>query len=395
MSGAGAAIPLQSLRVCILRTGPLEHDKRTQQVALALESAGAKVTVVCVAPKRRCYVLGGAVNVVEVWPGEASRHATRVLRVTLNLLRHVRQSQLLLRAARRSGAAFYHCMNVDTLLVGFRAARGRPKFAYDSREHFPSMRAPSQWTHRWWLLKERLLVRRAGLLIAVTDMIADDLARRYGVRRPCVVYNGPTDVVATASRVHRPVRLVHVGKLFADRHITEVIDAVAALGGSVVLRLLGWGYEEAVLKRYVRDRELEGLVQFMAPVPPADVVGAISDCDIGVINIKPDTDSHRWTGSNKLFDYMAAGLAELVTDLDFTRRIVESADCGIVMDGSGAPAIEAGLRHLLSDPVRLGEMKANAARAAGRYSWDNQRPVLFHAYAGWLAQPGRYSRRDS
>jgi hypothetical protein len=78
---------------------------------------------------------------------------------------------------------------------------------------------------------ERRLVPKAAAVITVTDMIAADLERRYGIRRPAVLVNGCTTHVTEAQPAHTPLRLIHQGKFFFDRHLDDVIRAVARQEG--------------------------------------------------------------------------------------------------------------------------------------------------------------------
>jgi hypothetical protein len=121
-------------------------------------------------------------------------------------------------------------------------------------------------------------------------------------------------------------------------------------------------------------------VTFVPPVPPEEVVASASGHDVGIINIWPENESHRWTGSNKLFDYMGAGLAELVTNLDFTRRIVETEQIGIVFDPPDVDQIAESLAWLIENPDEVARMKRNAVAAAPRYTWDAQAETLYAVY---------------
>jgi glycosyltransferase involved in cell wall biosynthesis len=342
---------------------------------------GLDVSVICVADPPRRWESPDGYSITEIWPGPASKHPVWAVRVAANLARMWRQHRTMVRLARAASADVYHCMNVDTLLQGWLASRRRGVYIYDSREHFASMRAPSPWAHRWWILKEHLLVPRAALVATVSDQIADDLRSRYGIARPVVVYNGPTEVLRSSSAPHRPLRVVHSGKFFRDRNLTELVDAVIALDGEAELRLLGWGYAEEELRRYVAERGGGRLVRFLPPVAPDAVVKAIGECDVGVLNIRADTLSHKWAAPNKLFDYMAAGLAQVVPDLEFVSTTVTANRCGIVMNGEGAASITDALAFLAGHSEELIRMKANAIDAAKRFSWDAQESTVAAAYS--------------
>ncbi|MBN1192839.1 MAG: glycosyltransferase, partial [Coriobacteriia bacterium] len=294
----------------------------------------------------------------------------------------------MVRAVREVSPDLVHCMNVDMLWVGFRAS-GCRRFVYDSREHFATTGDPPWLTRLWWVTKERILTPRAAGVLTVTDMIAEDLARRYRIPRPTALVNGCTSYVTEALPAHEPLRLLHQGRFYYDRHLDDVIEAVVRLDGRVQFTLQGWGHAEEDLKALVEQRGAGSFVVFQPPCPPDEVVAAAASHDVGIINIWPENDSHRWTGSNKLFDYMGAGIAELVTNLDFTRRIIETEECGIVFDPPTVDALVDRLTYLVENPDEVARMKRNAVKAAAKYSWESQAPALYEAYERALERARR------
>jgi len=383
---------LAGARICILRRGPIEHDKRTQQVARLLTEAGAEVTVVAIGEVGRTYRMqSGGFSVREVASLPPSENPVWALRVASNLTRNqLRAHSLkwnLVAAVRSLDPHLVHCMNVDTLRDGYRAL-GPGRFVYDSREHFATTGAPSERVRRGWMRTERRLVPRAAAVITVTDMIADDLERRYQIPRPAVLVNGCTSHVTEARPAHTPLRLLHQGKFFFDRHLDDVIRAVVRQQGRVVLTLQGWGEAEENLRALVAELGASEIVTFVPPVPPEEVVTSASEHDVGIINIWPENESHRWTGSNKLFDYMGAGLAELVTNLDFTRRIVEEEGIGRVFDPPDVDRIAEAIAWLLEHPEEVTRMKRNAVAAAPKYTWDAQAETLYAVYERALGRVG-------
>lgn len=230
---------------------------------------------------------------------------------------------------------------------------------------------------------------RVGRVVTVTDMIARDLAKRHRIVAPAVLVNGATEVVSTVASVRVPLRLLHQGKLFFDRHLDDIIRAVALQEGGAILTIQGWGEAEDSLRRLTESLSAAKWVQFVAPCSPSQVVESASGHDVGIINIWPENDSHCWTGSNKLFDYMGAGLAQVVTNLDFTRGIVEAEGCGIVVDPPTVERFTSVFSHLIDHPEEVERMKRNAVVAAPKYTWDAQAPMLYRAYADALETKSR------
>ncbi|MGD8474001.1 MAG: glycosyltransferase [Anaerolineae bacterium] len=69
------------------------------------------------------------------------------------------------------------------------------------------------------------------------------------------------------------------------------------------------------------------------------------------------------TASNKLMEYMAAGLPVLVSDRPGLRAFVREYECGLTVDESSAESIAAGVNALLGDPDLARRLGAAGARA--------------------------------
>ncbi|MDZ4179364.1 MAG: glycosyltransferase, partial [Coriobacteriia bacterium] len=273
-----------------------------------------------------------------------------------------------------------HCMNVDMLLAGYRAI-GAGRFIYDSREHFATTGHYPWHVRRWWMLKERLLVPRAGGVLTVSEPIAEDLARRYRIGRPTVIYNGPVSVVDVATPAHEPLRVLHLGTLFTDRSVPDLVRAVAQLQDEVLLTIQGRGPEESTIRSLIDDLDARSVVDLVPPCAPVAITESARNRDVGVFIAPPKTQNLAWSAANKLFEYMGAGLAVLLPPgFPVMCGIVESAGCGVVFDPPTVTGLTECLKHLVDNPAEVERMKRNAVKAAAKYSWDSQAPALYEVY---------------
>jgi hypothetical protein len=125
----------------------------------------------------------------------------------------------------------------------------------------------------------------------------------------------------------------------------------------------------------VQDR-----VVLLPPVPYHEVMQFTVDAHIGHALYEAVDDNNRLSGtaSNKLLEYMAAGLPVLASDRPGLRALVESYNCGLTADESDPASIAAAVNALLGDPQRARLMGANAARTFDEvFRYDKQfAPVL-------------------
>ena len=87
---------------------------------------------------------------------------------------------------------------------------------------------------------------------------------------------------------------------------------------------------------------------------------------------------------NKIFEYVAAGLPILSSDMAVSGEFVRRHGIGEVVAADDPAAIAAGLDRLL-DAARADELRGRISQAAREFTWDHERRHLIEAYAAAVA----------
>ena len=135
-----------------------------------------------------------------------------------------------------------------------------------------------------------------------------------------------------------------------------------------------WGFvvmgiaEPAYLDRLEALAQALGVEQRFVVLPPVgydQVAQFTPGADLGHALYEPVhiNNVHITTASNKIMEYMAAGLPLLVSDTPALRALVEQYECGVAADHNRPESVAAAVNCLLDDPVRARQMGAAAARA--------------------------------
>lgn len=375
---------LEGLNVCMLVTNDVSRDTRVRREARALMDAGAAVTIVGVGDHS---ANPGGLDIRLVSSAVASNARMRLLRVAANVLSAWRFERRMLRAAKTVAADVYHCHDLDTLGAGYHAARGRrAALVYDSHELcLEDAGVADDWRYPLLVRVERRICPVANLVITVNDAIAGELARRYGISRPLVLFNGP-DRCAVATPSQRPLRVFFQGSFSEGRGLPEIIEAMASLRGFVHLTLQGYGALESWLHNRVSELGLRDSVSVVPACAPEDTARDAAGYDVGVVGSTIEVLSVHLASPNKLFSYLGGGLALAVPDLPVMRGIVEEYHCGMVIDQMTPTAIAEALRWLADHPEDVARMKQGAVRACAEFSWENQAAKLVNAYAQMIKQ---------
>jgi glycosyltransferase involved in cell wall biosynthesis len=88
----------------------------------------------------------------------------------------------------------------------------------------------------------------------------------------------------------------------------------------------------------------------------------------------------------KLFEYMAAGLPVIATDVPLWRAVLERHGCGVCVPHGSPRRLGEAIGALLDDDERARGMgERGRAAAVEHYSWETQSAVLLELYAELLS----------
>lgn len=287
--------------------------------------------------------------------------------------------------------------DLDTLPVGALLAMiRRVPLIYDSHELFVEMFDPPHPLFKRLLTRlEATFIRRAELVVTVNPSIACELARRYGIDMPLVIFNCPPYQQALVSepRPDDSIRAIYHGGYAPDRGIEELLEASRRLdGASLFLRgmVSPPPHITQAVSRATNPVDGSPKAVLLPRVPMAELVASLRGFDIGIIPYKATCLNNYYSSPNKLFEYMMGGLAIAAADLPEIRRVVEEYENGVLFDPRDPADIAEKINALASDRSRLDEMKRNSIRgAAEQYSWEVQRPRLLRAIDDCLGRKER------
>jgi glycosyltransferase involved in cell wall biosynthesis len=294
------------------------------------------------------------------------------------------------RAAEREAADVYHAHDLDTLLAGHLARRRTgARLVYDFHEIWLEQLRPGVRTPIWRETFEKLegwLAPETDLRLTVCDSLGAWLSEKYGVG-PCVTVRNIPRLQPLAPR-ERPrggrVRLLYHGIYMPDRGLENLIEAMRYLPeAELIMRGFASSNDfESRLKAHAAAKGVADRVAFVPPVPVTELVERAREADIGLAPFTPACLNTYYCLPNKLFEYLAAGLAIGAADLPELRRLVQQHAVGVLFDPSSPRAMADGLRGLIADPRALAEAQRNARRAAEtQLNWDVEKKRLLDAYA--------------
>jgi glycosyltransferase involved in cell wall biosynthesis len=372
-------------RACIVSAVRPARDVRTfHKEARSLAAAGWDVTVI-----GRDAGPPVTVDGIRILP---LPHATGVGRA----LRQVRALQLAV--ATRPDVC--HVADLELLpLAPLLRRRGRA-VVYDCIEDYPAYMELKPWIPQPLRPAAGLSVAALERLVAprldavfTADLGTAARLRRYGAH-VSVLHNFPrrTEFAPPPAGSPREHDVLYHGSLPAY-HLRTMVEIAGALARRLpAARWTIVGEPDSSQARTdfhaeVAGRDLRGRVRLCPRVPFAEVASLLHRARTGVVPL-PDVAKFRTNVPMKLFEYFAAGVPAVASDLPPTRQLLGGTEAAVLVPPGNHEAFAEALEGLLCDPEHAAAVAGRAREAVEeRFHWEREEPALLGVYAALLCGP--------
>lgn len=370
------------------------NDARVLNEALTLQQAGYEVVVHAVhvagkTPLDEIFPSGIRVRRMTLWPWSRYRAVKNfsfgalLLQFFARLGWHVKTCARLVLAC----PSVIHAHDINTLPTAWLAAcLCRAKLIYDaheistSREGYRAIRALVACF-------ERRLMPRAHGNITTTENRAKFFARAYLIPRPVVLQNRPRFQRAiSSSRIRDELGLkrawpivLYQGMQQQGRGLELVLRIVNDVPDAYFV-FIGEGRLNDSLRRMSEELGVAERVRFISTVSLADLPNYTASADIGLQPIENTCINHSTTDSNKLFEYVQAGLPVIASALPEIRKVVRIYDFGLLVEPGNSASLTSALNELVSDADRRAYFRGRAIEAARILNWEGQEKLLLNLY---------------
>jgi len=376
----------RSYDVCAAVVSDLAFDARVWKEARSLAADGQSVRLIGCAyeidrPRER---REGGIDVVEVPLGSRSG--------SVSPLGRARTLAQVWRYVLATRARVYHCHNVHPGIPAVIASRlRRAGLVYDAHELYGEGFRPelaARITASGGGLFERLMVRASDAVITTNPSRAKVLGDKYGIE-VTVLANVPARVddvepLDPGYPADVPVVLYQGGIYAHARAFKEAIEALKSIDRAHLV-ILGFGRESdlELIREWAREAGMSERVHLLPPRPFDELVRTAAAADVGLVPVRADNLSNSLGDTNKLFEYLMAGLPMAVSDLPEIRRVAIEGDppVGEVFDPSSPPSVAAAVCRILDSPATYEARRKEARRLAlERYNWQVEERRLLALY---------------
>jgi glycosyltransferase involved in cell wall biosynthesis len=371
------------MRVSMLLHKDVSHDARVRREASSLAEAGHEVTVVHLPPPASTTVAGSAYALAPATLRRGRERLPHALRLAIEAAR-------LSRGAALPRPDVVHAHDAAMLLPGLLAARrAGAQLVYDSHElatGVPYRRGA--WSTLVATL-ERVGAPRADAVIAVSDGIAARLQSRYRLRTPPTVIRNVPDLPPSGARPAPDLRrtlgtgeaplILHQGAVAAGRGCETLLGALALLPEAHLLFLGAEGPYAERLRGVASEKGVGARTHWMEPVALEALLSHTAQADVGVSLLEDSCENHRLALPNKLFEYIAAGLPVVVSDLPEAARLVRAREIGWCADPADPESVAVALRAALAHGGDA-DLRRRLGEAASELTWEREQQRLLAVY---------------
>lgn len=372
------------MRIVMLLHKSVLHDSRVRREAKALVDAGHDVTVLELAP-----VPAGSEH-LDGFKRRSVQPPGWVRRIMPLQTYRVVFAGTFLRGVLGERPDAIHAHDAAMLLPGLLGRRlTGAALVYDSHELAVGVPYRDARWARFVRILEAIAAPRCAAMITVSDGIAERLRRSYDLTESPAVVRNVADVppgwrpqggrLRRALGIDNAPLVLHQGSAAPGRGADVLVRAVAHLS-DVHLVFLGAaiGEREALLD-VARHSGVESRVHMLAPVPVEELLEWTADADVGVSLLEDSCDNHRLALPNKVFEYVAAGVPVVVSDLPEMRRFVDRERVGATTNSRDPRAVAQALSGVLATSADDG-LRERVAAAGGRLRWEVERERLLAVY---------------
>lgn len=270
-------------------------------------------------------------------------------------------------------------IDLDTILPGLIVSKlKRIPRIYDAHELFTELKEviTRPAVHRFWLGIEKKAVSRFSHGYTVSDGIAAEFNKRYGVNY-ATIRNMP--VLQETGSIPCPDRIIiYQGAVNEGRGFEYLIPAMKNVNGKLIV--CGDGNFMPQLKKLIQENAVEDKVELTGMLTPAGLIQAAQKARVAVAVPDMEGLNQLLALPNKFFDYIHAGLPQVTMNYPEYARLNEVYEVAILLNNRLPETISAALNHLLDDTVLYDTLRANCLKAKGVLNWHTEEQKLIRFY---------------
>ncbi|MEK5135814.1 glycosyltransferase [Bacillus sp. FSL W8-0645] len=282
----------------------------------------------------------------------------------------------------------FHSNDLNTLPQGVICSKvkllNRKKLIYDSHEVQTSR---TGYDSKLYGKMEFFLLKFVDQMIVENHTRAKYNEDLYGFY-PNVVHNYPFDQKKEIKKIdlHGILNipknekiLLYQGGIQTGRGLENLVKAAPNFKEGILV-FIGDGRIKKNLMKLTEDMKLTDRVKFLPKVPLEDLPKYTKNAYLGFQVLNNVCFNHYSASSNKLFEYIMAGVPVVACDFPEIKKVVSGENIGVVVDSHDPNSIAAGVNELVLNLEMRNQYSENCWKAKLKYNWEQEKESLLAVY---------------
>jgi len=226
--------------------------------------------------------------------------------------------------------------------------------------------------------QEKRVYKHLDGVIAISEGLAEHLQELFSIHVPMEVI--PDGVNLDFFRIKRDIfekgKIICVSHLYPWKGVDILIQAMSYLP-EWRLHLVGGGKKEIEeLKKMAKKLGVNDQIVFHGQVSLYQVREQLANAQVAVLPFTKKNIAARYSSPLKLFEYMAAALPIVASDLPSIREILQDGVNAILVEPENPQALAEGIRRISSAEIMM-KLSHKAAEDAQKFTWKMRAERIF------------------
>jgi len=292
----------------------------------------------------------------------------------------------------RSDASIFHFHDPELIWIGIKAKILLNKVViYDIHENVSATILHKKWLNlfgKYFFYISYKIVERIIGCIFNHFILAVDFFKSPNKKYTTIIFNYPI-IKNNHSNVTKDIDIVYLGAVSENRGIFIIIELVSRLiktYPNLNVEIIGQipRLIKNDLEYKLEKKKLTNVISLRGYIDYNDALVYVKKSKIGLCLLMP-TKNHINSYPTKLFDYMAAGIPVVGTNIGYLDKIINDAQCGYSVDPNDIDGTVSVLDKLLSHNSDREKMGENGwLYIDNRYNWESEEEKLLNLYSKLL-----------
>ena len=270
-------------------------------------------------------------------------------------------------------------IDLDTIIPCLYISRWKkiPRI-YDAHELFTGLKevATRPVVLKIWSRTERKTVPKYKLGYTVSEGIAEEFNRRYGVNYQ-TIRNVPV-IRPLQNNVITEKNIIYQGAINEARGFEQLIPAMQWINCHLII--CGDGNFMPQLKKLIADYKVEDKIELTGMLSPDELWHYSQKAYLAVAVPENEGLNQFLALPNKFFDYINAGLPQVTVNYPEYQKLNKQFEVAVLLEDLNPKRIAEAINNLLADDVLYNRLKQNCLEARLELNWQQEEKKLLAFY---------------